>query len=123
MQRFLFRSKAHGSALVALGDQIVQERFIGTSIDKIAAASHAQGLIDGLFEAGMGLFDIAILMRNARIVPGRLHIVMGHQGLVAFCPVLALTLVQLTDSSRQMIGAMLLRDTSYLPEATLQTFG
>jgi len=54
-------------------------------------------------------------MRDARIVPGRLHAVMGHEGLVAFSPVLALALVQLADSSRQMIGAVLLGHASYLP--------
>jgi hypothetical protein len=71
----------------------------------------------------MGLFDIPILMRDARIVPGRLHAVMGHEGLVAFRPVLALALVQLANSSRQMIGAVLLRYASYLPQAALQAFG
>jgi hypothetical protein len=71
----------------------------------------------------MGLFDIAILMRDARIVAGRLHPVMGHQGLVALGPVFALALVQLADSRRQMIGAVLLGHASYLPQAALQAFG
>src|SRR6266702_6795366 len=123
MQRFLFLSKAYSSALVALGDQVLQERFVGSTIDKIAAASHAQSLIDRLFEAVMGLFDIPILMCDARIVPGRLHPVMGHEGLVPFGPVFALALVQLADSSRQMIGAVLLGHASYLPHAALQAFG
>src|SRR6266699_4810772 len=115
MQRFLFLSKAYSSALVALGDQVLQERFVGTSIDKLAAASHAQGLIDRLFEAVMGLFDIPILMRDARIVPGRLHALIGHEGLVAFSPVLALALVGFAVSVRQMIGAVLLGHASHLP--------
>ena len=45
----------------------------------------------------MRLFDISVLMRDARIVPGRLHTVMGHESLVAFRPVFALALVQLAD--------------------------
>jgi hypothetical protein len=71
----------------------------------------------------MGLFDIAILMRDARVVPGRLHAVMGHEGLVPFRPVFALALVQLANSSCQMIGAVLLGHPSYLPQAALQAFG
>jgi len=62
-------------------------------------------------------------MRDARIVPGGLHPVMGHEGLVAFGPVFALAFVQLAHGGRQMIGTMLLRHASYLPQATLQSFG
>src|SRR5512142_683219 len=123
MQRFLFGSKPCGSALVALSDQVLEKHFVGTPIGKVTATPHAQGLIDRLFEAVMGLFDVSILMCDARIVPGWLHAVMGHEGLIPLGPVLALTLVQLADSSAQMISAVLLGHAPHLPQAAFQPFG
>jgi hypothetical protein len=45
---------------------------------------------------------------------------LGQNGLIPLRPVFALALVQVTDSSCQMIGAVLLGHASYLPQAALQ---
>ena len=65
--------------LVALFDQFGDKTFIASPIRKIAAASHAQGLIKRLFEAVVGLLDIPVFMSDPGIVPGRLQLVVAHQ--------------------------------------------
>ena len=88
-QRRLLLVPAGGPGAVTPGKQITDEAPVVGPAGKLAAASHAQGLIERLLEAVMGLFDIAVFVGNALIVPGGLHPVMGHERLVARRPLLA----------------------------------
>lgn len=71
----------------------------------------------------MGLLDIAVLMRNASLVSGRLHAIMRHQGGIARGKVLASVLVKLMHGGGKVVGAMLERHPTKLPEARLDPFG
>src|SRR6266508_3417991 len=93
------------------------------SIGKVPAAAQPQGLVDRLLEAKVGLFDIAILVRFARIVSGGLHVIVVHQGLIALGVVAFAATLDLHDSRREIVGTMLLGHTAELPEAGLQPFG
>src|SRR5207249_1781334 len=53
--------------------EILHKPLIGRTRGEITAAPYEQGLIDRFFEAKMRLLDIAILMGNARVIPGGLH--------------------------------------------------
>ena len=71
----------------------------------------------------MGLFHIPVFMRHPSIVPGRLHPVVLHEGLVAKRPVFSLFFAQLPDGCTQVIGAVLLWDPTQLPECFLDPLG
>ena len=68
---------------IALADQLLQEPIVGAAVGKIAAAAHAQRLIDGVFEAEVLLFDVAVLVGDAEIVGRRFQVVVRHQEPVA----------------------------------------
>jgi hypothetical protein len=76
-------------------NEILDKMVIGRSCGEVTAASHPQRLIECLFEPMMGLFHIAIFMRHPGIVPGGLHALMGHQCLIANCPIFLLFFAQL----------------------------
>lgn len=67
--------------------------------------------------------DAAVLMRDAGIVAGRRHAVVGAQGFVAAGQVLLCVPAQVTEGSRQAVGAMLPRRGVQRPEGVLQAFG
>src|SRR5260221_7217761 len=69
----------------------------------------------------MGLFHITIFMSDAHIVFRRLHAIMSHQRLIALRPVFGVLLARILDRSRHMIGAMLRRHATDLPERFLKT--
>src|SRR5258708_5297415 len=79
--------------------------------------SHAQRLVNGLFEAVVRLLYIPIFMGYPGIVPRWLHPVMSHKRLVALRPVLHAALALLLDCRAQMISAVVLWNASDLPQA------
>lgn len=80
-------------------------------------------MIERLFEAVVSLLHISIFMSYAHIVGGGVHSVVGHQGLIACGPLLALLFGQLMNRGGQMIGAMLLGNAAELPQRLLDAFG
>ena len=114
--------KAHLAGQIALADEVLEEAGIGGAIGEVAAALQAQGLVNGLLEAVVGLLDIAILVGHAGLVGGRLEAVMGHERGIALGP-LAVTVGNLDHGGTQIVGAVLLRDAAELPEAGLHAFG
>jgi hypothetical protein len=108
---------------IAIAHQILHEALIGSTRGEIATASHAQGLIERLFEAKMRLLDVAVLMGNARVVPGRLHPVVPHESLVALGERFLLIGRQMPNGRAQMVGAMLSWDTADLPQRLLDALG
>ena len=66
-------------------------------------------------------FDRTVLMRQAPIVAGRLHAIMGAQCLVAARLILPCVGVEIAEGSRQAVAAMLQGSASERPQRILQT--
>ena len=62
-------------------------------------------------------------MRDTQVVPGRYHVVMAHQPLVAQRQILLSVAVQVAECRRETIAAMLARCPAERPQRILQTFG
>lgn len=107
---------------VALADQLLQEPIVGAAVGKIAAAAHAQRLIDGVLEAVVLLFDVPVLMGNADVVGRRFQVVVRHQEPVAFPGLGTRVRIQRADGRAEMIGAVLTRYAPHSPEAGLEAF-
>src|SRR6266700_1174949 len=115
-------SPAHLARQVALTDQLLQEPIVGAAVGKIAAAAHAQRLIDGVLEAVVLLFDVAVLVGDADVVGRRFQVVVRHQEPVAFPGLGTRVRIQRADGRTEMIGAMLARYAAYSPKAGLEAF-
>jgi hypothetical protein len=61
-------------------------------------------------------------MGNARIVPGGLHAVVPHKGLIALREGFLLIAGQVPNGCAQMVGTMLNRNAADLPERLLNAF-
>ena len=70
----------------------------------------------------MRALDRFILVRQATIVAGRFHAVMGAQRLVAARLILLCVLVEIAEGGRQAVAAVLLRHTAQRPQRVLQAF-
>ncbi len=103
---------------IASGHEPLEERLIVASIGEIAAASEHQGLIDGLLEAVMTLFDVAILVGLPGLDRLTFEPVMGEQSLVASGEQLGFGVA--VDRRGQAIGAVSPRDSSQFPQGVLQ---
>ncbi len=79
-------------------------------------------MVNRILEAKVGLFHITILMRFAGVVGGGLHGVMGHERLIALGEMTFATALNGNDRCAEVIGPMLLRHPTELPEARLQSF-
>src|SRR4051812_29043338 len=66
-------------------------------------------------------FDRTVLMRQAPIVAGWLHAIMGAQCLVAARLILPCVGVEIAEGSRQAVAAMLQRGPAERPQRILQT--
>ena len=71
----------------------------------------------------MRTLDRTILVRNTQIVPGRHHVVMLHQRLIALRQILLRITVQVAERRRQTIAAMLAWRSSQRPQCVLQPLG
>src|SRR5438105_1504813 len=69
----------------------------------------------------MRAFNRTVLVRQAPIVAGRLHAVMGAQGLVAPGLVLPCIGIEIAERRREAIAAMLQRGSTERPQSILQT--
>ena len=96
---------------------------VGGAVGKVAAAAHAQRLVDGLLEAEVGLLDVAVLVGDAGVVGGGLHAVVGHQRQVALGELRAAARADHVDGGAEVVGAVELGHAAELPEAGLQAFG
>jgi hypothetical protein len=66
-------------------------------------------------------FDRTVLVRQASIVAGRLHAVMGAQCLVAPGLILPCIGIEIAERRREAIAAMLQRGSTERPQCVLQT--
>jgi hypothetical protein len=111
----LLSGKAGIACLIPFVDQILQKLFVGGSIRKIPAPPDSQRLVNSLLETIMGLFHIPVFMCHPSIVPGWLHPVVLHEGLVAQRPVFSLLLTQVPHGSAQMVSSVLLWHSTKRP--------
>ncbi len=103
---------------VAPGHEPLEERLIVASIGEIAAAPEHQGLVDGLLEEVMTLFDVTILVGLSRLDRLTFEPVMGEQSLVASSEHLGFGVA--VDRGGQAIGAVSPGDSSQFPQDVLQ---
>jgi len=69
---------AHLTGGIALTEELLEPVQIGRPVGKVTTPTHAQGLVDRLLEAKVGLLDVAVLVRFAGRVGTRVHPIMGH---------------------------------------------
>ncbi len=114
---------ALGGSGVLAADDLVDEAAIAARSSKSFSPAHQQRVADGFLEMAVRTFDRAVLMRDAAIVAGRLHPVMGAQRVIAPGQVLARILVQVAERGREAVAAMLERRAAERPQRVLQPFG
>jgi hypothetical protein len=78
-----FLMKTLLSSGIASGHELLEERLIVATTGEIAATAKHQGLVDGLLETVMTLFDIAILVGLSRLDRLTFETVMREQRLVS----------------------------------------
>jgi hypothetical protein len=105
-------------ALIALGEQLTQERFVGRPAGKVAAATQHQGLVQRPLELPMTLFYVAVLVRLRRVDGLALQTVVLQQGLVAALKGRSIT--PRRDRRSQGIGAMDPRHAAQFGQGVLQ---
>jgi hypothetical protein len=113
-----FLMKTPPSIGIASGHEPLEEQLIVASAGEIAAASEHQGLVDGLLEAVMTLFDVAILVGLPRLDRLGFEPVMREQSLVASSEHLGFGVA--VDRGGQAIGAVSPGDSSQFPQGVLQ---
>ena len=111
------------SAGILLGDHLVDEAAIVRQVGEVPAAPKQQRIADDAFEMAMRALDGAVLMGNAAVVAARDHAVMAAQVLIAAGQVLGGIPVQVAESRRQAVAAMIRRRPAERPESVLQSFG
>jgi hypothetical protein len=104
---------------VAPGHEPLEECLIVASIGEITAASEHQGLVDGLLEAVMTLFDIPVLVGLPRLDRLAFEPVMREQSLVSPGEHLGFGIA--VDRRGQAIGAVPFGDPSQFPQGVLQS--
>jgi hypothetical protein len=102
------------------GHELPEEQLIVASAGEIAAPSQHQGLVDGLLEAMMTLFDVAILVGLSRLNRLTFEAVMRQQGPVSPGEHLGVGIA--VDRGGQAIGAVSPGNSSQFPQGVLQPF-
>ena len=108
------------SSGIASGHELLEEDLIVAPAGEITAASEHQGLVDGLLEPVMALFDVAILVGLSGLDRLAFESVMLEQTLVSPGEHLGFRVV--VDRRRQAIGAVSRGDSSQFPQGVLQAF-
>ncbi len=102
---------------IASGPDLLEEPLRVASTGEIAAPSEHQGLVDGLLETMMTLFDVAILVGLPRRDRLTFETLMREQGLVSPREHLGAGIA--VDRGGQAIGAVPPGDSSQFPQSVL----
>jgi hypothetical protein len=121
LQRRTLEIQPLGNARIAPTDNLVDEAAISVQRVEIARAAQQQRIRDRLLQVAVRALDRAVLVRQAGIVAGRLHAVMGARRLVPLGRIPSGVAVEIAEGGRQAIAAMLQRRTSERPQRILQT--
>jgi hypothetical protein len=105
-------------ALIPLGEQLPQERFVGRPAGEIAAAAQHQRLVQRPLELAVALLHVAVLVRLRRVDGLALQAVVPQQGLVAALKGRPIT--PRRHRRGQGIGAMDARHAAQLGQGVLQ---
>jgi hypothetical protein len=105
-------------ALIPLGEQLPQKRFVGRPAGKVAAAAQQERLVQRPLELPMALFHVAVLVRLRRVDGLALQTVVPQQGLVAALKGRSIT--PRRDRRGQGIGAMDSRHAAQFGQGVLQ---
>src|SRR3979411_2350892 len=108
---------------VASANNLVDEAAISVQVVEVPTATQQQCVLRRLLEMSMRTLDGAILVRNTAVVPGRCHIVVTHQRLIAQRQIFLSVAVQVAECRRETIAAMLARRSSKYPQRILQPLG
>ena len=114
---------ALGVAGVAAADELVDEGTIGGKIGERGAGAQQERVGDRPLEVAVRALHRAVLVGEAGVVAGRRHAVMGAQRLVAAGQVVFGLPVEVAESGREAVGAVLARGAAERPERVLQAFG
>src|SRR6202171_107695 len=108
---------------VASANDLVDEAAVGIQVVEVSAATQQQCVLQRLLEMPVRTLNGAILVRNTQVIPGRYHVVMAHQPLIAQRQVLLRVAVQVAECRRETIAAMLAWRPAERPQRILQTLG
>ena len=117
-QHGLFFMETLPSIGIASGHELLEEDLIVASTGEIAAAPQHQGLINGLFETMMTLFDVAIFVGLSGLDRLAFEPVMREQSLVAASEHFGFGVA--VDRGGQAIGAVSPRNSPQFPQGVLQ---
>ncbi len=110
-------TKALLSVGIATGHELLEEELIVAAAGEIAATTEHQGLVDGLLEPVMALFDVAVLVGLPGLDRLAFESVMLEQSLVS--PSEHFRLGVVIDRGGQAIGAVSRGDSSQFPQGVL----
>src|SRR5450631_2202251 len=86
---------------VASADDLVDETAVGVQVVEVSAATQEQCVLQRLLEMPVRTLNGAILVGNTQVVPGRYHVVMAHQPLIAQRQILLSVAVQVAECRRE----------------------
>jgi hypothetical protein len=108
---------------VLLADDLINEPAIGGQIVKVRGPAQEQGVPEGSLKMAMGALDTAVLVGDPAVVAGRDHAVMGAQILVATGDITGGLGLEIAESRRQAVAAVLDRRAAEQPQGILQALG
>lgn len=109
LQMRAFGLDAGAVAGIVPADDLIDEGAIRHKIVEVPAAAHQQSVADGALEMTVRAFDRAVLVRDALVVAGRHHAVMGAEFLVALREIGFRVGVEIAEGRRQAVAAVILR--------------
>jgi hypothetical protein len=111
--------EAGATARIELPQQLPQEGLVMPSALKVTVTPQQQRLVQGVFEAPVALFDIAILIAVTGLPLDALHSIVIQQSLVTAGELLRT--LEGMHGGGQTVGAMLLVHPAQLPQGILQS--
>jgi hypothetical protein len=102
---------------VASANDLVGKAAVGIQVVEVSAAAKEQRILQRLLEMPVRALNGAILVCDAQVIPGRYHVVMAHQSLIAQRQIL----LQVAECRREAVAAMLARRPAERPQRILQT--
>src|SRR3954451_22327996 len=84
--------------------QLSQEQLVGRQPRKVAAAPHQQGLLGGLLEPVMPLFDFAVLISLTSLDLLTIDAIMSQQAVIGSCELFGIT--QIVHGRAHPVGSM-----------------
>lgn len=107
------------SGRVPLVDQLREKLLVLFAAGEVATAAQEQRLIDDRLQVAVRRFDVAVLVRLARISPLRLDLVVVHQ--VTVTPTKLAIFREVVDRRAEAVAAMLAGHAAQFPKGLLES--